>query len=319
MKSMAIFLITSLVCIGLACAASAEKPVIKKLGTIDCDIVETTPIVFNGKLYRFEYIRAVRYKENTTGNSFFRFVDVATGKRTASFAPGYHLGSAHVEGDTVYVYGVKEWGDHDIDVFWSKDMKTWQSERALNGGRWAIFNTSVCKAGNEYVMAVEISEPAEEVGSVYTMRFAKSNDLIHWTMTPVECVYSKEKYTACPCLYFIDGQFYMIYLESKPGVYVTHIVRSPDLVKWESSRLNPFLEPSDDDKKIANSRLTLEQRKKIAGSENTNNSDVDICEFNGKTIINYSWGNQNGTEYLAAAEYDGPLAQFLKAWFPKSK
>ena len=33
-------------------------PRIRKLGTLQCDIVETTPIVFNGELYRFEYVRA---------------------------------------------------------------------------------------------------------------------------------------------------------------------------------------------------------------------------------------------------------------------
>ena len=32
-------------------------PQIKRLGTIDCDLVETTPIVFKDRLYRFEYVR----------------------------------------------------------------------------------------------------------------------------------------------------------------------------------------------------------------------------------------------------------------------
>src|SRR5438105_2742669 len=33
------------------------RPAIHKLGTIECDMVETTPIVFQGKLYRVEYVR----------------------------------------------------------------------------------------------------------------------------------------------------------------------------------------------------------------------------------------------------------------------
>ena len=37
--------------------AASSKPVIEKLGTIDCDMVETTPIVFNGRLYRMEWVR----------------------------------------------------------------------------------------------------------------------------------------------------------------------------------------------------------------------------------------------------------------------
>ena len=34
------------------------RPLIKKLSTIDIDLVETSPVVFNGKLYRFEYVRS---------------------------------------------------------------------------------------------------------------------------------------------------------------------------------------------------------------------------------------------------------------------
>ena len=49
-------------------ARAAEKPQIIKRGTIDCDLVEATPIVFGGKLCRFEYVRA-KYKRNTTGES----------------------------------------------------------------------------------------------------------------------------------------------------------------------------------------------------------------------------------------------------------
>ena len=48
------------------------KPQITKLGTIDCDLVETTPVVFKGTLYRFEYVRA-QYSGNPTGKTYFRF------------------------------------------------------------------------------------------------------------------------------------------------------------------------------------------------------------------------------------------------------
>jgi hypothetical protein len=33
---------------------TAGRPRIVKLGTIDCDLVETTPIVFKQRVYRFE-------------------------------------------------------------------------------------------------------------------------------------------------------------------------------------------------------------------------------------------------------------------------
>jgi hypothetical protein len=80
--------------------------------------------------------------------------------------------------------------------------------------------------------------------------------------------------------------------------------------------LNPVLIASEADKQIANPRLPEEMLQRIAKAENINNSDIDFCEFNGKLIINYSWGNQQGTEHLAEAVYEGTLEQFLKGWFP---
>ena len=130
-------------------------------------------------------------------------------------------------------------------------------------------------------------------------------------------MYSKEKYTACPALRYLDGYFYMIYLEARPGpAYESHVVRSRDLKRWEPSRLNPVLAFSDEDKSIANPKLTAEQRKAIAEAKNINNSDMDLCEFKGKTIIYYSWGNQQGKEFLAEAVYEGTLASLLRSYFP---
>ena len=86
--------------------------------------------------------------------------------------------------------------------------------------------------------------------------------------------------------------------------------------RWESSRLNPVLAFSDEDKRVANPKLTAEQKQAVAQARNINNSDVDLCEYRGKTIIYYSWGNQQGKEFLAEAVYDGALADFLRGFFP---
>ena len=88
------------------------------------------------------------------------------------------------------------------------------------------------------------------------------------------------------------------------------------MTRWEPSPLNPILKASPDDKRIANPRLTADQRTKIARAVDLNNSDVDLCEFRGKTVISYSWGNQQGIEFLAEAVFDGPLAGFFKVFFP---
>lgn len=60
------------------------------------------------------------------------------------------------------------------------------------------------------------------------------------------------------------------------------------------------------------------QRERIAKAVNLNNSDIDFCEWRGRLIINYSWGNQQGVEHLAEGRYEGTLAQFLRGWFPNT-
>ncbi len=39
---------------------------------------------------------------------------------------------------------------------------------------------------------------------------------------------------------------------------------------------------------------------------------MDMCDWNGKTLITYLIGNQLGFYYMAEAEYDGCVADFLE-------
>jgi alpha-L-fucosidase len=297
-------------------ADEPHRPLIRRLGTLDLDMVETTPVVFRDRLYRFEYVRK-DYHANKTGDSYFRFIDLETGKVTPAFAKGYDLGCAYAEGETMWVFGVDNWDGENIAVFRSTDLGRWEQRPALKLTGWGLFNTSVCKAGDRYLMAIEVGKPPQVVGVPFTMRFAESKNLLDWKLLAEECVYTKERYSACPALRFHGDWFYMLYLEARPGPnYETHIVRSRDLIRWESSPLNPVLKASQEDRRIANPRLIADQRAKIAQSVDLNNSDVDLCEFQGKVVITYSWGNQQGTEFLAAGVYDGSLASFLSGFFP---
>lgn len=296
-------------------APAPSPPRIEKLGTIDCDMVETTPVVFHGKLYRFEYVRD-NYKPNTTGRTYFRFIDVAAGKPTTPFAWDHHLGSAFVAGDTMYVFGVNTWGGERLQVWWSNDLENWETQTGIELPGWELFNNDVCKADGRYVMALEIGGPPEETGQGFTNRFLESDNLRDWRLTPSECVYTKERYSACPSLAYLDGNFYMFYLESYPGYYAEALVRSKDLVHWEASPFNPVLKHSDEDRTTATEALSEEARARIKTARNINNSDFDFCEFQGKTVILYSWGNQEGIEHLAEAVYHGLEAQFLTGFFP---
>ena len=291
------------------------RPLITKLGTIDVDLVETTPIVFKEKVYRFEYVRE-GYWNNKTGDSYFRFVDHETGQATKAFAKGFHLGSAFVDNGIVYVTAVDIWDGENIFIFASQDLEHWKSWQAFELPGYGIFNTSLTKADNKYVLMFEIGKPKEKAGKRFTANFATSTDLKEWEILPSKYNYAKDRYTAPHCLRYLDGYYYNFYLEAHNG-YEMRVVRSKDLMDWEPSPLNPVLRASEEDKQIANPDLNEELRNKITNAKNINNSDIDFCEFNGRLIINYSWGNQHGKEFLAEAIYEGTLKQFLKGWFKK--
>ena len=166
-------------------------------------------------------------------------------------------------------------------------------------------------------MAFEVGEPPEVAGVPYTNYLAESDDLLEWRLVAGADPHTKDRYSACPALRFVNDWYYMIYLEHRPGpTYETHVVRSRDLTDWETSPLNPILRHSPEDRRVANSGLTPEQQNRIAGAVDLNNSDVDLCEFEGRVVLYYSWGNQKGIEHLAEAVYHGTLADLFHAFFP---
>jgi hypothetical protein len=308
----------------------ATKPLLRKLGTLDCDIIEATPVVWQGRLLRFEYVQA-RHWANDTGRSFYHFVDMETGAETARFAWDHSYGSAHVEGDLMYVLGTVRGGKSAMEVFWSADLEHWESQPALELPGWGFYNQSVCKGPDRYVMAFEVGEPPELVGQRFTLFFAESQNLRDWQVLPPEDhVFGRDRYAACPVIRWVEPHYYMIYLElfhTPPDAPVEtwqlencllepYVVRTQDFVHWESSQLNPVLSVSAEDKLLANPHFSEAQKAHIAGAVNRNNSDVDLCEFHGQTILLYSWGAQSGVEFLAEAVFDGPLDEFFRAWFP---
>jgi hypothetical protein len=291
------------------------RPQIIKLGTVDVDLVETTPIVFNNKVYRYEYVRA-GYWNNKTGDSYSRFVVHETGMPTTPFAKGFHLGSAFVHEGIVYVTAVNIWDGEEIHVFASADMENWESWLAFKLPGYGIFNTSLTVANDKFVLMFEIGKPKEKSGERFTANFATSINMKEWELLSPDHNYAKDRYTAPHCLRYLNGYYYDFYLEAHEG-YEMRVVRSQDLINWEPSSLNPVLKASDDDKNIVNINLSDKLKQRIISAKDINNSDIDFCEYNGKLIINYSWGNQRGEEFLAEAVYNGTEEQFLEGWFPE--
>ena len=311
-----------------------KKPVIRKLGTIGVNnIVETTPIIWQGDLYRFEVVRrrsstfstAVKWQD-LDDSPCLRFINTRNNESTPLFGDDHTFGfPIAVDGVMYVVTGAsKNWGADQLDFFRSTDLINWEKYAEVKLPGWKIYNMNIAKMGDVYTLLIEISAPIEERGACqFTFRFLQSTDLTNWTLTPSECVFQKDRYCGGPSIYTVedDPHYYVGYLEAYPeACYANCIARSKDLINWEYSLVNPVLMYDEyEDKKIANPYLTPEDRARIDAALDINNSDMELCEFLGRTIIYYSWGDQLGHEFLAEACYEGSMKDFLQGFFEPAK
>lgn len=309
-----------------------SRPYIRKMGTIECNnIVETTPLIWKDDLYRFEVVRRRSFTAATANADIIwhdlndapclRFVHVRSNTATPCFADNHTFGFPYVVGDTMYVVtGVgREWGTDTLAFFKSKDLINWEKYNELHLPGYMIYNMNIAEKDGIYTLLIEISAPIEEAGTPYTFRFLQSTDMTNWEMTPPECVFQKDRYSGSPSIYTVpdDPYYYVGYLENYPDYrFGQSLARSKDLINWEYSPINPMLMYNEfEDKQIASPFLSPADRKRIDEALDTNNSDMEMCEFLGRTLIYYSWGDQKGTEFLAEAWYEGSMNELLKSFF----
>jgi len=299
------------------------RKTLRKIGTIKISVVETTPIVWKDKLLRFEWSRTSEWCKDGRGDrkiGCYRLINMENETTVCEFAQDHAFGCCYTDGEKVFAHGVRGGGGGNIiDTFVSSDLENWEESTALVlPENIKIFNTSVCRAYNKYIMAIEIGGNAPEVGVGFTCVFAESNDLINWSMMDMmEYSYSRDRYTACPCIRYYDGYYYIICLERLPfHRWVPYIARSRDLHDYELGDINPLMWFDNEDKNVIHpERFTADELSYIETAINCNVSDIDMCCYNGKTLITYSWGNQLGKEFLAIAEYDGTEEEFRKSFF----
>ena len=308
-----------------------RKTLVKK-GTIEIDGCETNMVEWKGRLLRFKWMRPDYMRAITRGHGdgYFCFTDMETDEDTPAFAHGFQFGSAYVEEvdgvETAYVYGTLD--NLSLYLFRSTDLETWYRQKIVDFPKgWPYWNSSVCKGPDGYVMAAEVIgptkdiEPVDEYGMHQCLFFLKSDDLVNWTFMDIDkhC-FTRERYSACPVIRYCedDGFYYIIYLGQLPyWCYQPYIVRTKDFEEWEMGTVNPVFMSSEEDKLIGiPGKFTEEEKEHIRFAHNINNSDVDVCEFKGKTYILYSWGNQLGIEFVAQAEYDGSMNEFLMSFYP---
>lgn len=260
------------------------------------EVCEAAPLVYKSRLLLMECMRPA--SGGRSEDYYLTLKDVEGDKPLAHFAEGYGLASALVHRGEVYV-SASHWENeswNDVTVFHSRDLKTWESHVALRQEPGEhLFNTSVCAAGSRFVMAYETDDPKYVP---FTIKFAESRDLHKWETIP-GAIFGPDRYAACPALRYVDGMFYVLYLEHmKPAWrFETYLVRSRDLKEWEPSPRNPILAPEE--------------------GEDINTSDPDLAEFKGRTYLYYSIGDQRTYAKLKRAVYPGPMREFLKSYFPK--
>lgn len=264
---------------------------------ISKDMCELSPVVWKGRLCHLACVRPAT--GGTKEDYYLELTDVETGKELARFAEGYSLASAYIENDTFYVFASRFENDNwnDVTLFKSTDLINWEMKKVIEQENENLFNSSVCKGSDGYIMAYESNDPKYPA---FTIKFAISKDLENWTKVP-DAIFGTNRYTACPCIRYVNGYYYVLYLENRSPrhYYETYITRSKDLKRWELSSANPVLRPVDIDDSI-------------------NASDPEVAEFDGKTYIYYAVGDQLTWMNIKRLTYDGSLESFCDMWYKQA-
>jgi hypothetical protein len=290
--------------LGMATAAEPEGPKLVKLPAVFSGIMENTPIIYNGRpMLVLNHRDDTKNKTDGYVASMYCYLkDLATGNEIARFGEGYSFVNAFVDGKRLHVFA-SQGSNHDwfqsINHFWSDDLKTWKKEPAIaKQGDEHLFNCSVCRDPQGYLMAYESSKPV-----MFCFRFARSKDLAQWKKIPgLLFTGEKREYSACPVVRYFAPYYYVIYLHAAiPGHngWVSYVARSKNLETWDLSPMNPILEAASD--------------------EGVNASDVDLFELDGHTYLYYATGDQQTWSSLRVAMYAGPMKELFEKWFPEGK
>lgn len=262
---------------------------------------EATPVSFNGRLLLVMGHRAqLRDKIGTS----VRVYDYFSKELLAEHPWPHGLVSALVDGPDLRVFGTEDWSTPGNAVFTTTldaNFAMGPTSEILRGpADRMIYNTSVCHSPNGYTMAFEVDEPGI---TPFSGRFATSPDLITWT--EIGDVMHPTSYAACPTIRYHDGWYYVLYLRHVSGRFVTFIGRTQTFIAA--------------DWKWFHSNATLPHGVQVlasASNEGINNSDVDLCEYNGITHFVYADGDQATWGNLRTAVYLGTMADFFKEYWP---
>jgi hypothetical protein len=268
----------------------------KRPGVYLANQCECTPVVLDGELLTITFER-----EDSHGKGII--VHRLASREIVTRVPWNHgLGCAIIIDGQVRVFGSSDWSarNHVATALLSRDWKIGETTQVLEAvAGQKLFNSSVTPCPGAYIMAYEVDE-TDLVN--FSIRFARSTDLLHWEKIGV--VFEPTVYAACPTIRYHDGWFYILYLRHFKH-YVTCIARTRDFTTFEGFEGNArwpasiaVLSPLD------------------SPQEGSNNSDIDMVEWHGSTVFTYCDGDQRTWMNLRTAVYLGTAGQFFKEFFP---
>ncbi|MBT6148167.1 MAG: hypothetical protein HOH74_22220 [Gemmatimonadetes bacterium] len=275
-------------------------PALEPQGLVQEDMCEMSPLLWRDRLCHLECVRPGGSGEPHEYYLLLR--DAESGEELARFAEGYGLGCAIVtrslaSGERLHVFA-SQWGDgtwNHVTRFSSDDLEDWTVSRVIEQQPGEhLFNTSVCAGPDGYVMAYESND---QTYPAFTVKFARSPNLEDWEEVP-GVAFGQDRYTACPCIRYEHGYYYMLYLEHRGPRhwFETYVARSRDLLTWELSSANPVLRATGLD-------------------EGINASDPELVEMEGTTWVYFAVGDQLSWMNMKRATFNGDQRQFLEGWF----
>lgn len=154
------------------------------------------------------------------------------------------------------------------------------------------------------MLLVESNDPA---WPPFTFKYFVSDDLLHWQRVP-NAIYGRDKYVGGPALYYEGGYYYTLYLHNLGNKrYETRVTRAKDLVNWQDAPDGrPFLtfDPNHRNLPLRPSHL-----------QESNASDAELCEWNGKTLVYFTGSDQVIAGDLQWAEFDGTARELLEHFY----
>jgi hypothetical protein len=295
------------------------RPILIRLPLAYWNGMENTPVIYDGRP-----LLVLNYRDDSRGwhdhyadSMYLYIVDLQNGRRIAEFGRSHSCVKAFVDGKRLHVYA-SEATNYDyfqsMYDFWTDDLTTWQRQLVIKkeAGDPHMFNPSVCRTDQGFVMAYVAYAKCGDPASFPYFKFARSKDLVHWEKVPDLAFAgpSGKQYSNTPALRYFAPWYYVIFYTTVDETgrmaetslrYVSLVARSKDLVRWQLSPLNPVLEPGPGD--------------------GISTSDTELLEFEGNTYLYYGASNQiggpEGWSAVRVAMAQGPMKPFFESWFPE--